>query len=958
MAPPTSSRKVARPRGPANPALPEAREALLPTPARPAPPPARRGPESPAPTRHSPDPAPAPQRPAPSAPRPGPRARAPAPRIPPIAHRPPAGASVRMAVPQPRRSRDARARGLASAGPAWLAACRERRREARREGAGRPLGPPRTRPEPAPNPPRTRGLGRPARRGRCRTRRRPAPPLRGRPAPAPPAPPTAGRGAGALAGAGPPGLAAAEDAKPRAAAMASEGVAGEREPLLGGRGPGSSEWEVIETPEHRRSRWRSIRVLYLTMFLSSVAGEFICSDERLSPGLLKLRNKLPRPERRSPRPRLPGHFCFRGCGRSGHASRGHVASPETRACTRRRVLRPPRGQAAFWRCGRTSPAFRGPAASWACWAVRGSRRRADAAAAGPRGSEHTDRSASAGFSIVIMSIWPYLQKVDPTADTGFLGWVIASFSLGQMAASPLFGLWSNRRPRKEPLAVSLLVSVAASCLYAYVHVPAAHNKYYVLAARALVGVGAGNVAVVRSYVAGATSLQERTSAMANTSAWQALGFILGPVFQTCFALIGERGVTWDAIQLQLNMYTAPALLSALLGALNAVLVLTTLREHRVDESGRQCKSVNSEEGAGEAQPARGDVDLLAVVATNVLFFVVLFIFALFETPRLGPETRGRAAPASTALPAARPQWAQYGPSRSVLTPLTMDMFAWTREQAVLYGGITLAALGVEAVAVFLGVKALSRRGGSGAGASEPPAAPPVASSWRRLDAVREAWPLVLGPSLPACASDPRRLAPRPHASLSGPTGRVGERPLLLAGLAAVWAGFFVLLPWGHQLPRIQWQDLHNGTAPNATAGLLAAALGATPGARGAEEPRGCPIAQAWCFYTPALHMAQLFAAALLVGLGYPACNVTCYALYSKILGPQPQGLYMGWLAASGSGARVLGPVFISQVYAAWGPRWAFGLVCGLVGLAGALLATVHRRLVAFSTGPGVPQQPP
>lgn len=38
----------------------------------------------------------------------------------------------------------------------------------------------------------------------------------------------------------------------------------------------------------------------------------------------------------------------------------------------------------------------------------------------------------------------------------------------------------------------------------------------------------GNVAVVRSYVAEATSLKERTGAMANMSACQALGFILGP----------------------------------------------------------------------------------------------------------------------------------------------------------------------------------------------------------------------------------------------------------------------------------------------------------------------------------------------------------------------------------------------------------------------------------------------
>nr|KAF6481079.1 major facilitator superfamily domain containing 8 [Molossus molossus] len=296
--------------------------------------------------------------------------------------------------------------------------------------------------------------------------------------------------------------------------MAGRGIPAEQEPLLGDRPPGSREWNIIETQEHYKSRWRSIRILYLTMFLSSV-----------------------------------------------------------------------------------------------------------------------------GFSIVVMSIWPYLQKIDKTADTSFLGWVIASFSLGQMVASPVFGFWSNYRPRKEPLIVSIFISVAANCLYAYVHVPASHNKYYMLVARGLVGFGA--------------------------------------VFQTCFALIGEKGVTWETIQLQINMYTAPVLLGAFLGVLNIILILIILREHRVDDSGRQCKSVNFEEAnTDEVQVPQGSIDQVAVVTTNVLFFVVLFIFALFET---------------------------------ILTPLTMDMYAWTREQAVLYDGIILAALGVEAVIIFMGVKLLSKK---------------------------------------------------------------------------------------------------------------------------------------------------------------------------------------------------------------------------------------------------------
>uniref|UniRef100_A0A6I8N7J6 Major facilitator superfamily domain containing 8 n=1 Tax=Ornithorhynchus anatinus TaxID=9258 RepID=A0A6I8N7J6_ORNAN len=483
-----------------------------------------------------------------------------------------------------------------------------------------------------------------------------------------------------------------------------------------------SRWEVIETEELRRSRWRSIRVLYLTMFLSSV-----------------------------------------------------------------------------------------------------------------------------GFSIVIMSIWPYLQKIDASADAGFLGWVIAAFSLGQMVASPLFGLWSNHRPRKEPLVVSISISVAANCLYAYVHAPPSHNKFYMLAARGLVGFGAGNVAVVRSYISGATSLQERTGSMASTSACQALGFILGPAIQTCFSFVGEEGVTWAAVGLQLNMYTAPVLLAALLGLLNILVVVALLREHRVDDLGRLCKSVNV--GAGNDRDAPGPVDHVAVVATNVLFFVILFVFALFET---------------------------------IVTPLTMDMYAWTRERAVFYNGLILAALGVESVAVFLGVKVLSRR--------------------------------------------------------------TGERAVLLGGLLLVLAGFFILLPWGHRLPAVQWEDLRNGSAPTGPPGERAGA--GSP--RDGREATGCPAAQAWCLYTPVVHLAQYLTADALVGLGYPACNVMAYTLYSKILGPSPQGVYMGWLTASGSGARVLGPVFVSQVYTGLGPRWAFGSVCGLLLLTLALLAAVHPRLVAFS----------
>lgn len=61
---------------------------------------------------------------------------------------------------------------------------------------------------------------------------------------------------------------------------------------------------------------------------------------------------------------------------------------------------------------------------------------------------------------------------------------------------------------------------------------------------------------------------------------------------------------------------------------------------------------------------------------------------------------------------------------------------------------------------------------------------------------------------------------------------------------------------------------------------------------------------------------------------------------------------MGWLTASGSGARTLGPVFVSQVYTILGPRWAFSIICGIVLGAVILLSAMYKRLIAFSVRHG------
>uniref|UniRef100_UPI00398EB02E major facilitator superfamily domain-containing protein 8 isoform X1 n=2 Tax=Pristiophorus japonicus TaxID=55135 RepID=UPI00398EB02E len=468
--------------------------------------------------------------------------------------------------------------------------------------------------------------------------------------------------------------------------------------------------------------------------------------------------------------------------------------------------------------------------------------------------------SSIGFSIVMTSIWPFLRKVDKTADTSFLGWVVAAYSLGQMVASPLFGVWSNYRPRREPLIISILINVAANVLYGYVHAPPSHNKYYMLLGRAFVGFGAGNVAVVRSYAAGATSLQERTSVMANISASQALGFILGPALQAAMTCIGPTGLSWKLIDLELNMYTAPAFLGAFLGVVNIVLIIALFREHcGVDLDRLRRINTNIQESPEMLENSDDNIDLIAVVTSNILFFIIFFVFAIFET---------------------------------IATPLTMDMYAWTGKQAVLYNGILLVGVGVESIIVFMTTKILSKR--------------------------------------------------------------FEDRLMLLGGFVVIFAGFFILLPWGNQYPQIQWTEIKNASNYSSAvikyneSSIVTRNFLIQPSLGLDAETVGCPMQQVWCQYIPIIHLTQYILSAALIGVGYPICNVISYTLYSKILGPKPQGVYMGWLTASGSGARTLGPVFVSQVYTRYGPRWTFGPICGIVMAATILMGLTYKRLIGFS----------
>ncbi|VDI77954.1 MFS transporter, ceroid-lipofuscinosis neuronal protein 7, partial [Mytilus galloprovincialis] len=559
--------------------------------------------------------------------------------------------------------------------------------------------------------------------------------------------------------------------------------------------------------------------------------------------------------------------------------------------------------------------------------------------------------SSVSFSICMSSLWPYLKILDGSANTDFLGWVVASYSVGQLIASPLFGAWATYRDKsREPLVVSMLINVLANVLYSYLESIPSHQAVYLILSRSLVGFGAGNVAVVRSYVAGATTLKERTSAMAIMSAFQAVGFIIGPVIQIAMVPIGYPGpVHLESVHL--DLYTSPAILSSIVGVINIILLFAVFKEHRVDNDDDINFSVQESQSIEKSVIPEYTPDYAAVVSSILLFFAILFIFAVFET---------------------------------IGTPLTMHMYAWTKENATLYNGIILGVGGLISIVVFILIRILSKRfneryillggfimcllgfvvylpWGDNYPSSQTATLSPAKNltdlttsmkitelttpSWK--DLTTQQYSSIKTPStntiektshltMPLTSQNRNvtshlftSMSTMPQTSVShntkgvstGPTRIKVKRKHEISVISDTNRQKRNSILYFEQENKLE--DLENSDfalSKMTTEMPLNLTTAKSNNSNSGHESTGCPDTYKWCSYTPIVTFPQFIFGTLMIVIGYPTCNVMTYTLYSKILGPKPQGMMMGWLTASGSLARTVGPIFVSQVYNAYGPR--------------------------------------
>ena len=191
------------------------------------------------------------------------------------------------------------------------------------------------------------------------------------------------------------------------------------------------------------------------------------------------------------------------------------------------------------------------------------------------------------------------------------------------------------------------------------------------------------------------------------------------------------------------------------------------------------------------------------------------------------------------------------------------------------------------------------------------------------------------------------------------------------GFPLLIIGSFLLLPWGNTPMSMRCPNVTTTTEPytfttiSTTTGTLKTThfdtvhdkplfltnsdyyshIEVTPDPDDCSD-HGCPYdKQPWCENTPQIPLPQLGVAFIIIMLGYPICQSISQAVYSKMLGPRPQGLWMGLLTACGGMSRILGPIFVSHVYTFYGTYVTFGALTLAMVLAMLELTLLRKRLV-------------
>ena len=214
-----------------------------------------------------------------------------------------------------------------------------------------------------------------------------------------------------------------------------------------------------------------------------------------------------------------------------------------------------------------------------------------------------------GFGLIIPLLPFYAEYFQASPDV--VGMVMATYSLAQFLAAPIWGRLSDRMGRRPVLLISL-----AGAVVAYIGLGLVDSLWMLFAARALGGAMAGNIAAAFAYVADVTTPENRARGMGLIGAAFGLGFIAGPAIGGILA--GPDPINAD--------YQTPAFAAAGLSLAALALAAALLKESLAPEMRARALAKRSRWIEFRDVLMRPKVGLLIALS-----FLATFVFAGMET---------------------------------------------------------------------------------------------------------------------------------------------------------------------------------------------------------------------------------------------------------------------------------------------------------------------------------------
>ena len=205
-----------------------------------------------------------------------------------------------------------------------------------------------------------------------------------------------------------------------------------------------------------------------------------------------------------------------------------------------------------------------------------------------------------GYAMVFPLLPIYAVRMN--ADATVIGLMVASFSVAQVAAAPLWGRLSDKFGRRPALLVSLAGSATAFTIFAF-----ADTIWMLFLSRIVQGAAGGTTGVMQAYVGDSVAPEERAKALGWLSAATNTGVMIGPAVGSLMWAYGSE---------------VPGLLAASLCVLNLAFAWYLLPESRPEETGEKKarRSIRSMFWETVRHPAREISELILIYAIAMTAF--------------------------------------------------------------------------------------------------------------------------------------------------------------------------------------------------------------------------------------------------------------------------------------------------------------------------------------------------